>query len=269
MRAMALAATDLSFAYHPGRPVLRGVSAAFPAGTVTAVLGPNGSGKSTLLRLLLGLLAPGTGSVTLGGRSVHAMREPDRAASLAYLPQRPSVAFGFSLLDVVALGPGRLAVGPRAAEAVRRAVDAVGLAGREATPFAELSAGQQQRAVLARALAQAGTMAGPPEGTALLADEPTSALDPRHALQAMGLLRAQAEAGRAVVASLHDLGAALRFADRALLLDAEGRVAAAGAVRQALAEPVIERVFGVRFVELRDAATGLAAFVPAGPAALP
>jgi len=263
---MALAATNLTFAYRAGAPVLRGLTARFEPGSLTAVLGPNGSGKTTLLRLLLGLLAPTGGDVLLDGRRLHAMPEHERAARLAYVPQRPSVAFGFSLLDIVSLGCGPRAPAARATRAARDALASVGLLERARTPFAELSAGQQQRAVLARALAQLDSTTADPPACALLADEPTSAMDPRHALEAMDLLGRQARAGRAVVVVLHDLAAALRFADRALVLDARGAPAASGPVREALRDPVLRRVFDVEFLELSDADRAVTAFVATIPA---
>jgi iron complex transport system ATP-binding protein len=121
--------------------------------------------------------------------------------------------------------------------------------------------------VLARALAQLRSMPGAPRTTALLADEPTSAMDPRHALEAMAVLRREADLGRAVVVVLHDLTAALRFADRAVVLDATGRVAASGAVREALREPVLREVFDVDFLALRDAAGALTVLVATIPPA--
>jgi iron complex transport system ATP-binding protein len=261
---MTLLAENLSFAYRPGTPVLRSVSAAFEPGQVTAILGPNGSGKSTLVRCLLGLLAPSEGRAMVSDRSVYFIPEPERAGMLAYVPQRPSVAFGFTVADVVALGCGPRCPAAQARSLAGAALEAVGLAHRAEEPFAELSMGQQQRAVLARAIAQlrAGAGGGP---QALLADEPTSAMDPRHALVAMGLLRDEASAGRVVAVVLHDLTAALRFADRALLLDDAGRVAAAGPVRDTLETSTLEKVFGVRFTRLADG--GVEALVPTVPPA--
>ena len=105
---MALHANNLAFAYRPGSWVFEDLSATFEPGLVTAILGPNGAGKSTLLRCLLGLLKPSRGSVTLGDSPVHTLPEPQRARTLAYVPQRPSAALGFSVADVVALErPGR------------------------------------------------------------------------------------------------------------------------------------------------------------------
>ncbi|MBK7403200.1 MAG: ABC transporter ATP-binding protein [Phycisphaerales bacterium] len=258
---MALVATNLAFAYHRASPVLRGVSAAFEAGTVTAVVGPNGSGKTTLLRLLLGLIQPGEGQIRLGDRAVDTIPEPDRARRLAYIPQRSSAAFGFSVRDVVAMGCDPGIGARRALERAGSKLALLGLEGRAAEPFVELSAGQQQRVVLARALAQ---VEGAPEPAVLLADEPTSAMDPRHAIAAMQIICAQARAGLAVAVVLHDLTAAARFCDRALLLDATGSVAGAGPCAECLDPAALRAVFGVEFLRL-----GTEAEVAIVPAATP
>lgn len=255
---MALAVAGLSFAYHPRAPVLREVSAAFEPGSVTAVVGPNASGKTTLLRLLLGLLRPSAGEVRLGDRAVHTMSEPERARSLAYIPQRPSTAFGFSVLDVVAMGCGPAVGAGRARGLASARLETVGLVARASEPFSELSAGQQQRVLLARALAQLDGVSGP---SALLADEPTSAMDPRHAIAAMEAIRAQAGEGHSVVVVLHDLTAAARFCDRALLLDAQGSVARAGPAAECLDPAVLAGVFEVEFLRLGSG--GDVAIVPA------
>lgn len=94
---MTLRADMVAFGYAADRPVLRGVSAEFAEGTVTAILGPNGAGKSTLLRILMGLLTPITGRVTLDNREIASIPRQQRASRLAYVPQRPEMAFPFSV----------------------------------------------------------------------------------------------------------------------------------------------------------------------------
>lgn len=250
---MTLTAENVDFTYAPrdaaAAPVLRGVSAAFEPGTLTAVIGPNGAGKSTLLRLLMGVLRPTNpgGRVLLHGEPVAAIPPRRRAAFLAPIPQRTLVSADFTVRQVVRLG--RFAR-PADNGAVERAMEMMEVADRAAEPFSTLSAGQQQRVVLARALAQLDGTDPPPERQAILADEPCSAMDPRHELHAMHVLRAQARAGRAVVVVLHDFVAAARFADRAVVLDASGRVAAAGPAGEVLRAGVLGGVFGVRFREL-------------------
>ncbi|MBL8991633.1 MAG: ABC transporter ATP-binding protein [Phycisphaerae bacterium] len=239
---MPLRFEHLDFAYRPGRPVLRAVTASLPPGQLTVILGPNGSGKSTLLRLALGLLRPARGAATLDGTPTWRLAEPARAARIAYCPQRTSLAAPFTVAQFVRLG--RFALPPDE-HAVAAALERMELAERAADRFDTLSAGQQQRAAIARVLAQvAGD--GPPRF--ILADEPCAAMDPRHALAAMSVLREQASArGLGVAVVLHDFAIARRFADAALLLDAEGSVAAQGNPEHVLAPGPLERVFGVPF----------------------
>lgn len=216
-----LQAIDLCVAHVPGRLVLDGVSHAFAPGALTAVLGPNGAGKSTLLRTLLGALKPVRGEVVLGGRPVRDLRPAERASRLAFIPQRSDAIFAFSLAEMVAMADARR--GPREVDA---AIDRVGLAPFARAAFSSLSAGQQQRGLLARALVQLGE--GDGAGAVLLADEPVASMDPRHAIATMGLLRDLAARGVTVVAVLHDLALASSFATHALLVDGGGRVAGAG-----------------------------------------
>ncbi len=247
--AVALVCEDVWFEF-PGRgPVLRGVSAVFEPGALTAVVGPNGAGKSTLLRLLLGVIEPTRGACTLDGVAMGSMSARARAARVAYIGQRPAVS-GFGVREVVAMG--RHAIG-RDDEAVDRAMEAAGVADLAMRPVNELSAGQLQRVSLARAIAQ---LAGEGErgGRVLLADEPAAALDPRHAVEALGLLRGLARGaemldsrGAAVVVVLHDLSLASRFADRALVLRGDGTVAACDAADRALAPETLREVFGIGF----------------------
>lgn len=235
-------------------------------GTMTAILGPNGSGKTTLLRLLLGLLRPGEGAATLDGNPIHSMREPERARRLAYIPQRPAAAFGFSTLDVVAMGAGHRLARVAANTAARKSLDRLDLGEEAHSPFTELSVGQQQRAVWARALTQLASGPADPSQTVILADEPISAMDPRHALDAMALLREQADAGRAVVLVLHDLTTAWRHADRALLLAPGGVTGAEGPAREILQSDALREIFGIELLRLTDPQTGAEALLPA-PAA--
>ncbi len=229
--------------------MLRGVSAEFPAGTLTAVLGPNGAGKSTLLRLLLGSLDPTGGSCTIHGTPTNRLAAGQRARHMAYIAQRPA-ASGFSVRQVVEMG--RHAQAP-CAGAAGAALARVGIAELADVATSELSAGQLQRVALARALAQVADEALGRDRV-ILADEPAAAMDPRHTLEALGVLREQAARGLAVVVVLHDLSLAARFADRALVLGPSGRVAACGVIDAALAPGVLREAFGVGFAVAHTAA---------------
>jgi iron complex transport system ATP-binding protein len=239
-----LAASGVHFAY-PGSDaeVVRGVSLSLRPGTVTAVLGPNGAGKSTLLRLLLGTLRSSAGRVTLGEREVTAIEPWERAAAVAYIGQRTALAGPTTVRRLVALG--RHAVGA-SDQAVEKAMERAGVAEFAARTFDTLSAGQQQRVSVARALAQLDVTPGP-LGRTLLADEPVSAMDPRHAAEALALLRSLAAGGVAVAVVLHDLTLALRYTDAAVLMDERGSLAAAGTTAAVLTPEVLGPVYGVGF----------------------
>jgi len=250
---MGIHADAISFAYHGSEPVLRDVTLTLEPGRVTAIIGPNGSGKTTLLRLFLGLLRPGSGRVTLDGRDVGKIGAADRSAQLAYVPQQTTVAFAYTAAQVTELGRHRCTT-DRAhnRKAALEALARVDLAHRADVLFAELSAGQQQRVTLARALCQLDTPAKTGLTRVLLADEPTSAMDPKHAIAAMSVFRKLAENGFAVAMVLHDLNLADHYADDAGVLDATGRLVASGPVRTTLEPAVLSRVFDVPFIRIGD-----------------
>ena len=270
-RGMTLALEGVGFGFG-GTPVLRGLTCAFPPGVVTAVVGPNGAGTSTLLRLLLGTLRPGAGWALHDGRDVASYAPRTRAAGVAYIPQRSEVAFAFSVREVVALG--RYHAGRGGSEAaVGRALEAVGLADRAEAPYGTLSAGQQQRATVARALAQVDGRRAGARGTggasptpAILADEPVAAMDPAHALRTLDLLAGLAAEGFAVVVVLHDLALALRSATRAVVIGPSGTALAEGPVAEALTPATAGAAYGGAFRALADPATGRTlALLPVGP----
>lgn len=251
---MTLRAEGITFGHRRDEPALRDVSISVEPGRVLAVVGPNGAGKTTLLRILAGLLTPWSGAVYLRGERLDRTPSSRRAASIAYIAQRASVAAAFTAREIVALGRHARS---RDDGAVDRALASVSMSERPDEVFWRLSAGQQQRVSIARALAQ---IEGAGPEVVVIADEPTASLDPRHAWSALGALRRATESGGAVCCAMHDLTLAARFADEALLLDMEGRVACAGPVAETLRPAALERVFGAPFERVEAAG---------GPALLP
>lgn len=224
------------------RAVLRGVSAAFAPGRVTAVLGANGAGKSTLLRACAALLPAGGGRVVLDGGDIAAMPVRERAQAIGYLPQDAAVHWNMVVRDLVRLG--RLPHGDDGAEAIAAALAATDTAVLADRPIRALSGGERARVLLARVLA------GEPRW--LLADEPLASLDPLHQLETLALLRRVAERGVGVVVVLHDLTLAARVADEVLLLK-DGAVLAGGLTADVLTEANFAAAYGVRVAILTHA----------------
>jgi iron complex transport system ATP-binding protein len=237
---MRLEARDL-VVRRGGRTILDRVSLAFEGGGFVAVVGPNGAGKSTLLGRLAGLAAPDAGTVELDGRPLAEVGLKTLARRRAYLPQGARAEWPLSVERIVALGltPTLPAFGglPPAMEVrVAEALAACDLADRRDQPVTTLSGGELARAMLARALV------GDP--ALLVVDEPIAGLDPRHALDTVARLRALADGGKLVVAALHDLTLAARYATRVVALD-HGRVAGDGAPLAVLTPALLGAVFGV------------------------
>ena len=224
-----------------GRVVLQDVSLALSAGHLVALVGPNGAGKTTLLRSLAGLI-PSEGEIQIGGEALSALPLRERAKRFGYLPQGHVVHWPLPARDIVALAqdphgatdPARLSPGD--AEAVLRAMQAVDVMQFSERRVTELSGGERSRVALARVLAV--------EAPVILADEPTASLDPRHQIDVMKNLRANADSGVLVIVVTHDLGLAARFADHVLVLH-EGRLVSQGAPMDALSEQVMADVFRI------------------------
>jgi iron complex transport system ATP-binding protein len=250
--AHAIEAREVSFAYRKGEPVLRGVSMVGRAGRLLCLLGPNGGGKTTLLRCLLGWLRPAAGAVLLDGRDARDFSPRQLARLVAYVPQMPQSAFAFSVGEIVLMGrfshAGLMGLAGEQDRAVARAaMQMTGVLALEDRTLEELSGGQAQCAMIARALAQ--------QPSVILLDEPTSHLDIRNQLLIHRMMQRLAhDWGMAVVCVSHDVNLAARFADELVFLR-EGRVAAAGAPQGTIRREVLEEVYGVG-IELVPAGDG-------------
>ena len=225
---------------YTGRPVLRDISLSFETGKVTVLLGPNGCGKSSLLKTALGLLPRQGGEIFYDGTELGTMKPNQVARKAAYLSQSRTIP-RITVQRMVLHGRFPYLSYPRhyrpedyaMVRASLERVDALDLAGRR---MDELSGGQRQKVYLAMALAQ--------ETETVFMDEPTTYLDVRHQLEVMETAKALAREGRAVVLVLHDLGLALRGADRVAVL-AQGKLVQAGSPEEVYAGGMLDRVFGV------------------------
>ena len=230
-----------------GREIVEDVTLALPPGHWLGLIGPNGAGKTTLLRAIAGLL-PHRGRIELDGADVARSSRRRMARLVAYVPQRPVVPGTMSVADYVLTG--RTPYISYLGTEDRRDLEVAGrvLETLELGPFAdrtldELSGGELQRVVLARAIAQ--------ETPLLLLDEPTTGLDVGHRQQALELLdRLRSAEGLTVITAMHDLTFSGLFADRLVLMDG-GRAVASGTAREVLTESRIRRHYGasVRVVE--------------------
>jgi iron complex transport system ATP-binding protein len=233
---MTLVVDQVSHAYRRLQALTRISVQAAPC-SITAVIGPNAAGKSTLLRCAIGGLRPTQGRVLVDGEPAHRLKTTRLARRIAYVPQRSVVSASFTVREVVELG--RYALEP-SRQRVDDALEQLDLAQIADRPYPALSVGQQQRAALARAVAQ---LAG--DGHLVL-DEPTSAMDLRHVREAMLVLRRLADGGATVLVAMHDLMLAASVADECWLLDG-GRLAAAGPTRGVMDLERLRGVFGVGF----------------------
>ncbi|TFV52566.1 ABC transporter ATP-binding protein [Blastococcus sp. TF02A-35] len=238
------------------RQVLDSVRLTVGPGGWLAVIGPNGSGKSTLLRSVLGFHRH-EGQVRVDGVPTNGMPRRERARAMAYAPQIPVLPEGITTSDYVTLGrtPHRpLLAAPRGVDrrVVADVMERLGLGPMAKRPLATLSGGEQQRAVLARALAQ--------QPRVLLLDEPTASLDLGHAQQVLDLVDLlRRQDGLTVVSTLHDLTLAGQYADRLALLSG-GRVVAEGTPAEVLTAEALSAHYGARAQVVAG---------PGGPAVLP
>jgi iron complex transport system ATP-binding protein len=201
------------------RTLVRGLDIQVSRGSMLAVLGPNGSGKSLSLHTFAGLRSPKAGELLISGRPLRHWPRRALARELALLPQNVEDPFPASVIETVLLGRHPHIArwqweSARDLAIASEALIAVGLAGYEERDVLTLSGGERRRAALAAVLAQTPRI--------FLLDEPTNQLDPNHQLEALQLLRERADAGAAVIVTLHDPNLAVRFANDALLIGKDG-----------------------------------------------
>ncbi len=230
---------NLSFSY-PKRDVLHGVDLSLYPGEVVSLLGPNGCGKSTLIRLMLRLIE-GKGDIRLYGEPLYGYRHRDIAAHVAYIPQYHNVPFGYSVLDMVVMGrvsklgffthPSR-----HDRDIARNALKRVGILSLSKRPFGQLSGGQKQMVLLARAIAQ--------EVKTFIMDEPVNGLDYGNQMRLLGMILELAEEGYTFLKTTHYPDHALMVSSRVVVMS-EGKMIASGEAHEVITPQMLQSVYGV------------------------
>lgn len=245
--SLAVQVNNLGFAYDE-RLVLDRVSLSVGRGEMIGIVGPNGSGKTTLLKILSAVLA-GRGEVKLNGRDIVSYGRRELSRLFAVVPQESQVNFPYTVAEIVLMGRASrhnpLALeGERDLEVARKSMERTETLAIADRYLHELSGGEKQRVMIARALAQ--------EPEILLLDEPSAFLDLKHQVQVFELVRQlNRERRLTVVAALHDLNLASLFFPRLVLLR-EGRVYRDGTPAEVLTEETIEEIYGIKVRIERD-----------------
>ena len=232
---------QVDFAYGAKKAV-DGLSLAIPPGRFYGLVGPNGCGKSTLLDLLMGNRSPVSGKIEFAGKRLENYSRKALARHLALVPQDFTIHFAFTVLEVVLMGrhpylPRFGAPGSEDYGIAQKAMNAIGIGDFADRYVTELSGGEKQRVVVARALAQ--------ETPVLMLDEATSNLDIGHTMEIFNVARQRVrERGETVIAVIHNLNLAAAYCDEMIFMK-EGKIAASGPTKETLTPEVIRDVFGV------------------------
>lgn len=252
-----LHAESLTLAYDR-RVISEELTVEIPDGSFTVIVGPNACGKSTLLRALSRLLRPAAGQVLLDGKAIASYKAKEAARVVGLLPQSSIAPDGITVVDLVARGryphQGLIRQWDAADEtAVESAMASTNIADLRDRHVDELSGGQRQRVWAAMALAQ--------ETPILLLDEPTTFLDIAHQIDLLDLFADLHEAGNTLIAVLHDLNHAARYATHLIAMK-DGQVVAQGPPAEVVTAELVQRVFGLECLVIDDPATGTPMIVP-------
>ncbi|MFT4052089.1 MAG: ABC transporter ATP-binding protein [Microbacterium sp.] len=259
-----IVAEDATIGYDK-RVISRGLSVGIPDGSFTAIIGPNGCGKSTLLRAFARVLTPTAGTVLLDGKAIGSFPSKEVARTLGLLPQTSFAPDGIRVADLVARGrapyQGLFQQWRTSDEdAVARALETTRLTDLSGRLVDELSGGQRQRVWVAMLLAQ--------DTPIVLLDEPTTFLDIAHQYELMELFRSFHDEGKTIVAVLHDLNQAARYADHLIVMK-DGGIVTTGHPQDVITAALIHDVFGLRALVVPDPVTGTPAVVPLDPRTAP
>lgn len=233
-----LVVSDISFSYGE-TPALQDVSFSAWPGEVCALFGPNGSGKTTLFRCCLNLLRPSLGSIHIQGVESTTLNVKELARKIAYVPQEHKPQFHYAVQDLVLMGrnphfESMFGIPDQDKRIALQALEKVGISNLSGRSFRELSGGQRQLVLIARAVAQ--------ETPLMLLDEPTSSLDFANQVRIWNILRDIARSGTCIIACTHDPNHVAWFCDRAIILD-NGTIVDAGIPSSVLTSELLSRVY--------------------------
>jgi iron complex transport system ATP-binding protein len=236
---------QVTFGYSQ-KPVLGNISISFEPGEIVSLLGPNGSGKTTLLKILLGLYRPWSGRVLLEGRSIGAIAPRQLARRMAYVPQVHRIAFGFRVLDVVMMAriphkPFFFRYGNADEQAALGALERLAITHLKDRPYTELSGGERQLVLIARALAQGADI--------FIMDEPVNGLDYGNQIHLLGRIADLARSGYTFIKTTHFPDHALWISDRVVMFK-QGRVIADGPTAEVITRSNLYRLYNTHVAVL-------------------
>jgi ABC-type cobalamin/Fe3+-siderophores transport system ATPase subunit len=258
-RRLPLIAIEHLVVKYRERVAVEDLSLAVPAGTITAVIGPNGAGKTSLIRAASGVLSIHSGMITLSGKTLGELKPAERARLVAVVPQARALPEAFSARELVAAGrtPWMNWLGqasPRDQAAIQTAMQHTHTEELLERRVGELSGGEQQRLLLARALAQNAPL--------LMLDEPSAHLDLRYQIELLDLIRRLVdELNLGVLVALHDLNLVARIADQVVLL-VNGKLKAAGSVGTVLRPELLSEAYGIPLTRLKPGRSKQAFILP-------
>lgn len=237
---MSIKVENLCFSYGE-RQVLKDVSFEAEYGRFLSVLGPNGVGKSTLFRCILGLLTPSSGTVSIDGDNIASMSAAQLSRHIAYIPQSHNPVFNFSVLDMVLMGTtaqlGQFSSpGKAQQDLAESAMDRLGILHLKDRSYGNISGGERQLTLIARAIAQSAKI--------LVMDEPSASLDFGNRIRVMQTVRNLTRDGYAVIQSTHDPDQAYMYSDMVLAMY-DGRILAWGTPQDTINDKIISTLYGV------------------------